>query len=123
MTRSIALLLALSSAAAAAQVEGFFPARPPRAVTRTATGILIRYGIGNKEGHVVIRDARGIARDFYAGYPMHINGRAVRCAFPTDCAGWPATLVVGKSNVTVQYWTTAHEGRPANVTDALTYGR
>ena len=120
---ALTLFLGCSVAAAPAQNSAFFPSRPAHARTHTATGVLMQYGIGNKEGHIVLRDARGKTLDFYAGYPMHINGKLVQCAFPPQCRDWPATLVVGKTNVTVRYWSVAHEGRPANVTNALTYGR
>ncbi len=101
----------------------FFPGRPVHAPVQIARGVLIAYGVGQAEGHVTIRDARGVQEDFFIGYPMRVNGARMDCAFAERCPQWPATLVVGKSRVAVSYWVQRHLGKRVRVTGALTNAR
>ena len=54
---------------------------------------------------------------------MRINGKIVICGVGEPCPQWPATLVVGKSRVSVRYWTEVHDGRRVRIADALTNAR
>lgn len=101
----------------------FFPARPAHAPVAIARGVLTSYGAGQAEGHVTIRDAKGVRQDFFLGYPMRVNGARLVCAFAGQCPQWPATLVVGKSRVAVSYWVARHRDKAVRVADALTDGR
>ena len=108
----IALLLA---------VGHFFPAPPAYAVMHTARGVLIDYGVGNAEGHLQLRSGSQ-TRDFYLAYPFSMNGKPIACTLADGCEGWPRHLVVGKTPVTIRYWTSMHDGKPALIASALTYG-
>ncbi|MDP9018845.1 MAG: hypothetical protein M3N19_11060 [Candidatus Eremiobacteraeota bacterium] len=118
--------------AVALLLVAFFPAPPAHQPLRVARGTLQAYSIGNAEGHLSVRNAAGEIQSFFVGYPMRINGRITTCLIPPPsgvapmkhyCTDWPATLVVGKSRVSVHYWTQFHGGQQVQVTDALTYGR
>ena len=108
----VALLLAMGH---------FFPAPPAQAVMHTARGVLSGYGAGNAEGHIQLRSGSH-TRDFYLAYPFLINGKAVGCLQAEACESWPAHLALGETPVTIRYWSSTHDGKPALIASALTYG-
>ena len=101
----------------------FFPAPPAHAPAHVARGVLLSYGVGSAEGHLALRERDGKIADFYIAFPMRVNGRDLRCAFPQQCPQWPATLVVGKSRVNVTYWMGSRDGHQVPIAYALTNAR
>jgi len=99
---------------------GFFPDRPPGAVLHTHRGILEGFGAGMKQGHVVLR-ARSGNIDFFLSSKMLINGVRIHCAIPPYCNDWPASLVLGKTWVTVTHWTATYRGDNVRATDEIDY--
>ncbi len=94
---------------------GFFPSRPRGVSVRHIGGIVAEYGIGMKQGHVVLRTHAGTMMDFFVGYPLRMNGRRVHDPFP------PANLVIGKTPATVTYWNAPYQGASVHVTDQVDY--
>jgi hypothetical protein len=108
----------------------FFPPRPPNAEIRYRTGVLIGFGAGNKAGSATIKDVSGRTHAYFWGWPIFIDGKQTRCAFPplpgirfdsTLCSGgWPADIIIGTTRVRVYYW---HDvtpwGQHVEVTDQI----
>jgi hypothetical protein len=108
----------------------FFPPRPAHAEIRYRTGVLVGFGAGNKAGSASIKDALGRTYLYFWGWPIFIDGKQTRCAFPplpgvrfdsTLCyGGWPADIIMGTTSVRVYYW---HDvtpwGQHVEVTDQI----
>jgi hypothetical protein len=94
---------------------GFFPNRPRGVAISLMRGIVTDYGIGMKQGHVVIQTHAGATMDFFVGYPLRVNGVQMRDPFP------PSGLTVGKTPATVTYWTTTYNQKRVHVTDQVDY--
>jgi len=113
--------------------ESFFPTEPPNVQLSTARGVLLSYGIGDHVGGLIIHTASGASKTFYITPPVTIGNVVVNCDIPPQggsgaigyCINWPSALVIGKTPVTVYYWTAsgAAIGRgTVPVTNHITFG-
>ena len=126
---SIALAVASSSAMAA----DFFPTRPIHATLKTVVGTLTSLNIGMTTGELIITNSSG-STSLFVGHPLKINGIVnITCPIPPvgtntpnplGCpGGWPKQVVVGRSKVSVTYWTGVYNGEPVKITDQIDSSR
>lgn len=108
----------------------FFPSRPRDAAIHYRSGVLTKFGAGNKSGYAAIRDASGREFGYFTGWPMSIDGKQTHCAVPPMhgrridlilCeGGWPADVVIGSTRVRVYYWHAVTPwGQHVSVTDEI----
>jgi len=133
MTRSASMLMTVTflmqlPKVATAQHVSFFPVRPRDAIVGTFTGTIERYAIGTGRGELAVAN-HGHVTTFAMSYPYKINGRIIRChqaprpAYRPPkfvCSDWPSSVILGRSEVRVNYWTTMEQGSVAKASDSLT---
>ena len=122
------LVAAGSPALAPAQSVTYYPrvAGPP---LRTFVGTLTELGFGMKSGGLTVRLANGRSVNIYlAQPPFRIDGRRIDCPIPPqagfdrdpdNCPVWPASVVIGKTQVRVPVWTGRRDGKPTLIAREL----
>jgi hypothetical protein len=127
------VLLKTGACVSAFEVNGpyFFPSPPPNVSLSKLTGILESLGTGNEQGYLSVKTPDGVMHQFNLGAKLTIDSTNILCVGapqssstpdPLTCPGWPAYVKLGKTTVTVYYWTTKNPnyGLPTNVAERLT---
>jgi len=107
----------------------FFPTRPPNVTVSSVHGTLVGWGYGNKSASLGLKADTGKYILFKLADSVTIDGIVISCSSgpsstytpqPGSCPIWPRYVVVGKSKVTVRYWSQVDpDGRKVLVTQAV----
>jgi hypothetical protein len=125
----VAVFCVRQSAYGQLNAPSFFPTRPPNVTLSSVHGTLVGWGYGNKSASLGLKADSGRYILFKLADSVTIDGIVISCNSgpsttytpqPGSCPIWPRYVVVGKSKVTVRYWTQVDpDGRKVLVTQAV----